>query len=132
MNRSSLLIAFVAVSAILAGCGSPQAPQGDRVSIDLARIEQGVGSPIPLAVVVEYRLPSTCSQLTSITNTVEEGQITIEIRGGEFGEDCQRAELVYRISIPLNSVGFLHGDYSVRVNGVNAGSFSFESRGPSE
>ena len=127
MNRSSLLIAFVAVCAILAGCGGPQAPQGDRLKIDLAQIEQGVGSPIPLAVVVEYRLPSTCSQLTSITNTVDEGQISIEIRGGEFGEDCQREELAYRISIPLNSVGFLHGKYSVKVNGVNAGSFSFES-----
>src|SRR3972149_3431707 len=109
MNRSSLLIAFVAVCAILAGCGSPQAPQGDRVAIDLAQIERGVGSPIPLWVVVEYRLPSTCSQVISITNAVEGSQVSIEIREGDFGESCQPESFSYRISIPLNSVGFLQG-----------------------
>lgn len=125
MRHLFLFSIVIAMVLVLMGCARLPG-QGNPVAIDLARVERGVGSPIPLTVVVEYRLSSTCAQLASITNHVEAGRIAISIREADFGQDCQPEGFSYQIAIPLNSVGLLEGDYFVRVNGVDAGSFTFD------
>lgn len=127
---SALLIGL----ALLIGACSPAAPaepEGQLVAIDFAQVEVGLGSPTPVTVTIDMRYPSTCAQMSSITQqVVKDGdatKIVIEVRTMDMGDICNADELSFRMVLPLNAVAMPKGVYVVEVNGMDAGSFEFQN-----
>lgn len=105
---------------------------GDLHPLDVvdARVEIGVGSPIPVEVVVSGDWPGLCAQLAQITQRVTGQQIEIGLLGTPTDPQCppDYVGVPFRIAVPLNLVETPHGPYTVTVNGFET---AFEWTGTS-
>jgi hypothetical protein len=88
------------------------------ITVDDVEVEVGVGSPIPVHVIVSGNLPDICSQVehTEIRQDGSSFMITLSATPAEEG--CVQDTLPFKIGIPLNVVDLPAGPYSVAVNGV--------------
>lgn len=136
MNTKKLYTTFmlsIILGLILSACGTaePAEQAGELAAIDFAEIEVGQGSPTPVTVTIDVSYPSTCAQISQISQEfVKEGEntrILIEVRTMNMGEVCAQEALSFRMVLPLNAVAMPKGTYTVEVNGVNAGSFEFQN-----
>jgi hypothetical protein len=95
-----------------------------------ARVEIGVGSPIPVEVVVSGDWPDLCAQLAQITQRVTGQHIEIDLLGTPADPQCppDYVGIPFRIAVPLNLVEAPHSPYTVTVNGFET---SFEWTGSS-
>jgi hypothetical protein len=88
--------------------------------VDGAGVEVGVGSPIPVDVVVGTTWPDLCAQLERIELDVQGRTINITLLASPAAPDCrldQTGGAAARIVVPLNGLALEPGDYTVIVNG---------------
>ncbi len=124
-----LLNACLPFTTNLSSSGEPPAPLVgqdsaagyQQVSVDHVEVEIGVGSPIPVYVVISGNLPDTCSQVeyTEIKQDGSDFRITLSAIPSN-DEACIQDTLPFKMSIPLNVIDLPAGDYSVTVNGSRA------------
>ena len=102
------------------------APTGYQpVTVDHVEVEVGVGSPIPVHVIVSGNLPDPCSQVehTEIKQDGSNFIITLFATpdmGGPAVDSCIKDPLPFRMEIPLNVIGLPAVNYTVEVNGSRA------------
>lgn len=95
------------------------------IDIYQVEVEVGVGSPIPVQVLVNADLPDPCSQVeyTEIRQDGSNFIITLFATpdiGGPAVDGCIKDTLQFKMSIPLNMADLPAGSYSVTVNGTRA------------
>lgn len=95
------------------------------ISVDQVEVEVGVGSPIPVHVIVSGFLPDPCSQVeyTEIRQDGSNFIITLAATpnsGGPAVDGCIKDPMNFKMGIPLNVVDLPAGSYSVTVNGSRA------------
>lgn len=91
----------------------------DDATISELSIVNGVGSPLPIHIVLTAELPRTCGQL---------GEMRINRDGNTFfvrliaeipaQTECNNDKLPVRVEIPMNIAGLIEGSYQVNVNGT--------------
>lgn len=89
----------------------------DDIQVDSVSFDRGVGSPIPVHMIVSANLPTVCSQL---------GELRVHRDGRNFfvrlvatmpaQTDCSPDTLPFRLEVPLNVVGLEEGTYTLTVN----------------
>lgn len=95
------------------------------ITVDQVEVEVGVGSPIPVHVIVSGWMPDPCSQVehTEIkqdgTNFIITLAATPDV-GGPAVDGCIKDPMYFKMGIPLNVVDLPAGSYSVTVNGSRA------------
>jgi len=95
------------------------------ITIEKVEVEVGVGSPIPVHVIVSGFMPDPCSQVEH-TEVKQDGSnfiITLFATpdgGGPAVDSCIKDPMYFTMSIPLNVVDLPAGSYSVIVNGSSA------------
>jgi len=103
----------------------PSSAGYQSVTVDQVEVEVGVGSPIPVHVVISGNLPDLCSQVEQ-TEIIQDGPTFIITlfatpdAGGPATDGCIKDAIPFRMSIPLNVVDLPAGSYSVTVNGSRA------------
>jgi hypothetical protein len=102
------------------------APAGYQpITVDQVEVEVGVGSPIPVHVIVSGWMPDPCSQV-EYTEIKQDGSnfiITLAATpdvGGPAVDGCIKDPMYFKMGIPLNVVDLPAGSYSVTVNGSRA------------
>ena len=93
--------------------------------MDQIEVEVGVGSPIPVHVIVSGWIPDPCSQVehTEIKQDGSNFIITLSATpdvGGPAVDGCIKDPMYFKMGIPLNVVDLPAGSYSVTVNGSRA------------
>jgi hypothetical protein len=80
----------------------------------------GIGSPLPVEIVVGGSWPSLCSQITDVQSSIKDFQIDITILAS-MADSCppHNVGLTFRFAIPLNVVELRQGTYTITVNGVS-------------
>jgi len=93
------------------------------LTIDDVQVEVGVGSPIPVGVLVEGEWPDPCANLSEVRQSVSGNSIKITLLATPAEASCPPANqgLPFRFSVPLNMVEMPLGEYTVSVNGVESG-----------
>lgn len=95
------------------------------ITVDQVEVEVGVGSPIPVHVIVSGWMPDPCSQVEH-TEIIQDGSnfiITLSATpdvGGPAVDSCIKAPMYFKMGIPLNVVDLPAGLYTVTVNGSPA------------
>jgi hypothetical protein len=104
---------------------SDQAPGGyQKIDVDDVQVEVGVGSPVPVQVIVNGSLPDSCAQVEHMRQSQDGSHFSITLSTiPSQAEGCVQDTLPFRILIPLNIVNLPAGSYTVDVNGSPA---SFE------
>jgi hypothetical protein len=96
------------------------------IEVDSVEVEVGLGSPIPVQVIVSGNLPDSCAQVEASEIQQDGTKFTITLSTiSSTAEGCIQDTLPFRISLPLNIVNLPEGPYEVNVNGVTA---SFDPR----
>jgi len=95
------------------------------ITVDQVEVEVGVGSPIPVYVLVSGNLPDPCSQVEQTEIKQDGSNFLINLfatpdAGGPAVDSCIKDAIPFRMSIPLNVVDLPAGSYSVTVNGSRA------------
>ena len=90
------------------------------VTVDHVEVEVGVGSPIPVHVIVSGSLPDICSQIEHTAILQDGSNFNITLSATPAQEGCLQDTLPFKMSIPLNMVELPAGSYSVEVNGTHA------------
>jgi hypothetical protein len=90
------------------------------VTIDQVEVEVGVGSPIPVHVIVSGNLPDICSQVEHTEIKQDGSNFIITIYATPEVESCLKDTLPFKVGIPLNVIDLPGGSYSVTVNGSRA------------
>lgn len=95
------------------------------VTVDNVEVEVGVGSPIPVRVIVSGNLPDVCSQVVYTEIKQDGSNFIISLfatpdAGGPAVDSCIKDPLPFKMGIPLNVVDLPAGPYSVTVNGSRA------------
>ena len=91
------------------------------VEVNQVQAEVGVGSPIPVQVIVTGNLPDTCAQIELMQQKQDGSHFDITLSTvPSTAEGCVQDTLPFRIVIPLNITNLPAGSYSVDVNGVGA------------
>jgi len=95
------------------------------ITVDQVEVEVGVGSPIPVHVIVSGWMPDPCSQVehTEIKQDGSNFIITLSATpdvGGPAVDGCIKDPMFFKMGIPLNVVDLPAGSYSVTVNGSRA------------
>jgi hypothetical protein len=98
----------------------PIASARREMPVEDVMVEVGVGSPIPVDIVVSGTWPDLCAQLASLEQRREEMRIEITLLATPAVADCPPDHLgiPFRIAIPLNPVQLPVGQYLIIVNGV--------------
>jgi Tol biopolymer transport system component len=104
---------------------APVAPESGElrpITVEDVRVEVGVGSPIPVDVVVSGTWPDLCAQIARIEQRLEGSKFEISLLAIPAAPGCppDQLGLPFRIAFPLNMVEMEVGAYSVVVNGVEA------------
>jgi hypothetical protein len=95
-----------------------------KIDVDDVTVEVGVGSPIPVQVIVNGNLPDSCAQVEHMRQAQDGSHFGITLSTiPSSAEGCVQDTLPFRILIPLNIVNLPAGSYTVDVNGSPA---SFE------
>ena len=95
------------------------------ITVDQVEVEVGVGSPIPVHVIVSGWMPDPCSQV-EYTEIKQDGSnfiITLAATpdiGGPAVDGCIKDPMYFKMGVPLNVVDLPAGSYSVTVNGSRA------------
>ena len=97
------------------------APAGQRAAVDAVNVEIGVGSPIPVNVMVDASFPDSCAQVASMEQNFAGSAFDIALTTSAADAACASpmGSLPFRLSIPLNAVGLEPGTYTVTVNDVS-------------
>jgi hypothetical protein len=105
-----------------AAAGQAAAPTGlSEVKVDHVEVQVGVGSPIPVTILMDGNFPDTCAQIANLHQQQEGNQFMLTLTtSSPGGEGCINDTLPFRAAIPLNIVGLKAGTYTVAVNGVSA------------
>ena len=90
------------------------------VTVDQVEVEVGVGSPIPVHVIVSVKLPDTCSQVEHTEIKQNGSNFNITLSATPEVEGCLKDTLPFKMGIPLNVIDLPAGSYSVTVNGSRA------------
>jgi len=143
MKLGSLFFIALTLTLILGACpplatSTPPTPppppvfgEYQPVQVDQVEVEVGVGSPIPVHVIVRGNLPDLCSQVEYTEIKQDGSNFIIKLSatpdlGSPMVDGCINDPLPFRMSIPLNVIGLPAGDYSVEANGSRA-DFSLET-----
>lgn len=137
ISRWAGLVSLMIVGMVLAACSLRSAPPANPTSVgetpappetaDLrplivedVRVTIGVGSPIPVDVLVSGSWNDLCAQLARMEQKVEGYRIEISLMASPAKPDCppDAVGLPFRIAAPLNMVEMPEGMYTVVVNGV--------------
>jgi hypothetical protein len=91
----------------------------DDVAVESLSVVNGVGSPLPIHVVIEASLPKSCGQLGEV-RMFREGSVFFVRLTAELPAqtDCNNDPLLLRFALPLNIAGLPEGTYEVNVNGA--------------
>ncbi len=83
------------------------------------QVQVGLGSPIPVDVVVNGPWPDLCAQVARIDQQLDGSQFTINLLASPADPACppDLVGISYRIAVPLNMSGLAFGTYRVVVNG---------------
>lgn len=116
-----LLTACVPVSTS-GGASTPRVesvPAGQPAPVDSLTVEIGLGSPIPVQVVIDSTFPDPCAQLVAVQQSQAGGIFEIAVLTSAAEETCASpaGPLPFRFAIPLNAAGLGPGTYTVAVNG---------------
>lgn len=97
-------------------------PNGAReVQVDHVEVQVGVGSPIPVSLLIDMSFPDTCAQIADLHQQQEGNQFKLTLTTvSRSDESCINDTLPFRAAIPLNIVGLKADTYTVTVNGVSA------------
>jgi hypothetical protein len=92
-----------------------------EIPVSDVRVEIGVGSPIPVNVLVSGEWPGLCTQIAEISQEASEDQFVISLFASPDTPGCppDHVGLPFGISIPLNMVELPGGEYGVSVNGMS-------------
>ena len=106
----------------VSGSPTPEEAVNDLRPIEVqdVRVEIGVGSPIPVEVLVAGEWPDLCAQLVEVNQTLSGGLLEIELLASPADPNCppDNLGLPFGIALPLNMVDMEQGSYTVAVNGV--------------
>ena len=96
------------------------------ITVEQVEVEVGVGSPIPVHVIVVGWMPDPCSQVEHTEIKQDGSNFIISLFatpdiGGPAVDGCIKDPMYFTMSIPLNVVDLPAGSYSVTVNGSHAG-----------
>jgi hypothetical protein len=85
------------------------------------RVDVGVGSPIPVTVMVAGTWPGLCAQLAQIDQSLENFTFDITLLADVGPADCppDNVGLPFGMGLPINVVELAEGTYTVTVNGVS-------------
>lgn len=144
MYRATKILFLLSVLSVLAlvlsGCsalitsaeGGPSEPQVEEgpavdggplraIEVQDVQIEVGVGSPIPVNVMVSGGWPGLCAQLQLMNVTQGDFSFAYELLATPEEEGCppDNLGLPFAMRIPLNIVELPEGTYTVTVNGVS-------------
>jgi Tol biopolymer transport system component len=109
----------------------PIQAENQVISLIDVSVEIGVGSPIPVEVVVIGEWPDLCAQLAQVNLSFQEqNQIYIDLLATPANASCppDRVGLRFGLRIPLNMVEMQPGTYTVIVNGQTT-SFDWPAQG---
>ena len=138
MKTRYLLILFMGVMLLVNACSpltivsstgeqptpveiSDPAPAGYQpVTVDDVKVEVGIGSPIPVHVIVSGNLPDVCSQVEHTEIRQDGSNFIVNLSATPRVEGCLPDTLPFKMGIPLNVVDLPAGSYSVTVNGSRA------------
>ena len=87
------------------------APASERAPVDYLAVEIGVGSPIPVQVVIDASFPDPCAQLVAVQQSRQDDTFSIEVTTSPADETCASpvGPLPFRFAIPLNAAGLEPG-----------------------
>ena len=63
--------------------------------VEEVQVEIGVGSPIPVNIIVSGSWPDLCAQLSKVDQTVDMNRITVDILASPSDDKCLRIMWVY-------------------------------------
>jgi hypothetical protein len=91
------------------------------IEVQDVRIEVGVGSPIPMDIVVSGGWPGLCAQLAQVNMTPADFSFEYELLATPEEEGCppDMVGLPFLLRIPVNVVELPEGTYTATVNGVS-------------
>ncbi len=103
------------------------------MQVEGVNVEIGVGSPIPVDVVVSGTWPDLCAQLARVEQQFANQRIEINLLASAADPNCPPDALgiPFRIAVPLNLVITPSGQYTLVVNGFET-SFSWTGTLPEE
>ncbi len=124
----TIYICLVAILALaLAGCAQPPAQAANDadlrpILVEDVQVEIGVGSPIPVEILVAGTWPDLCAQLARITQQLDGDTVTIELLATAEDPNCPPdfVGVPFRMAFPINAVELPAGTYAVSVNGRSA------------
>jgi hypothetical protein len=125
-----LLLNACSPAAIVSSTGTQPAPAAASVAVpggyqavpvDDVQAEVGVGSPIPVQVIVSGNLPDSCAQVELMRQKQAGSHFSILLSTiPSAAKGCVPDTLPFKILIPLNVVNLPAGSYTVDVNGSPA------------
>jgi hypothetical protein len=117
-----LSLVLSACSALTIASAGQQNADARPVQVDSVSVEVGVGSPIPVEVIVSGSWPDLCAQLSQITQVIDGSNIEITLLATPADPDCppDYLGLPFRIAIPLNIAEMSLDTYRITINGVQA------------
>jgi hypothetical protein len=99
---------------------SPASSHDQAVPVDHVEVEVGVGSPIPVNVIVDGSFPDTCAQIGEIKQRVENFNVQITLSTiSRSDSECARDPLPFRVRVPLNAIALSKGEYTISANGMS-------------
>jgi len=96
-------------------------PAGVPAVIDAVNVEIGVGSPLPVMLVVDSSFPDECAQIVAVQQQVVDGEFQVTLTTDDATADClsPMGPLPFRLLVPLNAVALEAGTHTVTVNDVS-------------
>lgn len=105
-----------------AGVEVPPQPAASRlIPVEHVEVQVGIGSPIPVNILVSGTWPDLCAQLAEVQQRIEDFTITVTLTATPEVANCppDYVGLYFGFTLPLNPVQLPVGTYSVVVNGVS-------------
>ncbi len=126
---ATLSLALLVLLAACAPAASPPAADLRPIEVADVRVEIGIGSPIPVEILVSGTWPDLCAQLAQTSMEIEGKSIRVQLSATDADPNCPPdfVGVPFRIAIPLNGVELPEGDYAIEVNGMTT-SFSWPSQ----
>lgn len=103
--------------ALPAATPEPAASDALPLEVETAEVVVGVGSPIPVDIVITGRLPDTCTQIGSMEQTVDDFAIRVALKAIKPAlNDCIADSIPFRTAMHLNTISLPAGVYTITVN----------------